>query len=77
MKVYRKEVKLALCNSLRARDSNIRRALLDRFGPTRKQAVGTKARPGPLYGVKSHIWAALAVAVTHADTLGLAPPAER
>ena len=56
--VYRMEAKLHLCHTTRAKDGNIRQALLDRFGP-----VGTKKTPGPLYGVKSHIWAALAVAV--------------
>jgi hypothetical protein len=45
-------------------DANIRQALIDKLGP-----VGTKAAPGPLYGVKSHAWAAVAVAVTVFDTL--------
>jgi hypothetical protein len=57
--VYRKDVKLYLCDSPRAKDGNIRQALLDRIGP-----IGTKKAPGPCYGVKSHAWAALAVAVT-------------
>ena len=61
--VFRRDVKLHLCGSARAKDSNIRQALLDRFGP-----VGTKKAPGPLYGVKSHIWSALAVAVTASET---------
>lgn len=58
--VFRRDVKMHLCGSARAKDANIRQALLDRLGP-----VGTKKAPGPLYGVKSHIWAALAVAITH------------
>lgn len=67
--VYRMEAKLHLCHTPKAKDGNIRQSLLDRFGP-----VGTKKSPGPLYGVKSHIWAALAVAVfamesTDAQTL--------
>src|SRR5690606_4735562 len=62
-KVYRKDVKLHLCGSPRAKDANIRQSLLDRFGPGKEKAVGTKQNPGPLYGVKSHMWAALAVAV--------------
>lgn len=55
--VFRKDVKMHLCHSMRAKDANIRQALLDKHG-----AVGTKSRPGPLYGIKSHLWAALAVA---------------
>ena len=58
--VFRRDVKMHLCGSARAKDANIRQALLDRLGP-----VGTKKAPGPLYGVKSHIWAALAVAITY------------
>lgn len=66
--VFRKDVKLHLCGSARAKDANIRQALIDLYG-----TVGTKKNPGPLYGVKSHIWSALAVAVTaeafHAGTI--------
>ena len=56
-RVYRKDVKLHLCNSPRAKDGNIRQALIDKWGE-----VGTKKNRGPLFGVSSHIWAALAVA---------------
>lgn len=61
--VYRKDVKLALCGSSKAKDSNIRQALLDKFGPGKEIAIGKKASPGPLYGVSKDVWAALAVAV--------------
>jgi hypothetical protein len=61
--VYRRDVKLHLCGSPRAKDPNIRQALLDKLGPP-----GTKKAPGPTHGVKSHAWAALAVAVTVHDT---------
>lgn len=57
--IYRKDVKLHLCGSPRAKDANIRQALIDKLGP-----AGTKKAPGPTYGVKSHSWAALGVAVT-------------
>lgn len=67
--VYRREVKLHLCGSVRAKDGNVRRALLDRFGPGKAAAVGTTAVPGPLYGVKRDVWQALAVAVTVGDDL--------
>jgi len=57
--VYRKDVKLHLCGTPRAKDGNIRQALIDKLGPP-----GKKAAPGPTYGVSSHAWAALGVAVT-------------
>jgi hypothetical protein len=60
----RAQVKLTLCGSKRAKDANIRQALIDRYGG-KAHAIGTKAAPGLLYGVKSHAWAALALAVTH------------
>ena len=56
--IFRKDIKLFLCGTMRAKDANIRQALLDKIGPQ-----GTKAQPGPTYGIKSHSWAALAVAV--------------
>lgn len=62
--VYRKDVKLHLCNSMKAKDTHIWQALQDKLGP-----VGTKANPGPLYGVKSHARSAVAVAVTAAHML--------
>lgn len=69
--MYRRDVKLHLCNSAKAKDSNIRQALLDRFGGSKAQAIGTKANPGPLYGISSHLWSALAVAVTYEETQGI------
>lgn len=68
----RRTVKVHLCQSARAQDSNIRVALLDRFGGS--AAVGKKKTPGPLFGIKSHEWAALALAVTWWD---LRPAAAR
>lgn len=62
----RSTIKLHLCHSRRAKDGNIRQALLDRFGG-KVAAVGTKHAPGPIHGVTSHRLAALAVAVTWWD----------
>lgn len=66
-KVYRRDVKLHLCGTAQAKDSNVRQALLDLFPRTGGGAtpqVGTKGKPGPLYGISTHAWAALGVAVT-------------
>jgi len=57
--IYRHQVKQHLCGTQRAQDTNIRQALLDLIGPQ-----GVKKAPGPTYGVKSHAWSALGVAVT-------------
>lgn len=67
--VFRKDIKLHLCGSARAKDGNIRAALIDKHG-----APGTKKQPGPTYGISGHLWAALAVADYAADTLA-EPPA--
>lgn len=63
-KVYRKDVKSFLCGTTRAKDPNVRQALIDRHGP-----IGTKANPGPLHGVKGDEWAALGVAVFWMDAV--------
>jgi hypothetical protein len=63
----RRAVKLHLCGTSRAKDSNVRCALIDRFGG-KQAAIGTKASPGPLYGISGDVWQALALAVTFADT---------
>jgi len=68
--VYRKDVKMTLCGSMRAKDANIRRELLDRYPETgggKTPQIGTKPKPGPLYGVSSHAWSALAVAHTFVE----------
>ncbi len=56
-RVYRREVKIHLCGTMKAKDANVAQALRDKFGE-----VGTKKNPGPLYGIASHLWSALAVA---------------
>jgi hypothetical protein len=55
--VFRKDIKIHLCGTHKAKDGNIRQALIDKHGPT-----GTKKAPGKLYGISGHLWAALAVA---------------
>lgn len=62
VEVTRRDVKLHICGHARATDSNIRQALIDRFG-----APGTKKDQGLLYGLKGHEYAAFAVALTYHD----------
>ena len=64
--IDRKDVKLHLCNSARAKDPMVRQALIDRYGG-KTNGIGTKKHPGPLYGITSHCWSALAVGVTWMD----------
>ena len=69
-KVYRKDEKMHLCGTMKAKDGNIRQTIMDRYGSTRELALGTKKTPGPLYGISKDIWAALAVAITGCETSG-------
>lgn len=55
--VYRREVKLHHCGNMHAKDANIAQALRDKYGDK-----GTMKNPGPLYGIHSHLWSALAIA---------------
>jgi len=59
--IPRPDVKLIVCLNNTARDSDVRDALVYRYGG--ESAVGTKKTPGPLYGIVKDLWAALAVAV--------------
>jgi hypothetical protein len=59
--VTRMEIKLHHCHNARANDATVRQALIDRFGPGKEKAVGTKAAPGPLYRVRADVWSALAL----------------
>lgn len=66
-KIFRGNVKMHICQSMRATDANIRRAILDRFGGE-KAAIGRKQEPGPLYGISGDMWSALAIAITWSET---------
>lgn len=70
-RVSRDEVKGVLLGKrgLDKADARIRAVLIDRYaaGGGKEAAVGTKAHPGPLYGVRADEWAALAVACAWQD----------
>ena len=68
--VKRQTVKSMICGSIKAKDANIRQALIDMFPKTgggKNPVVGVNVKPGPLFGVKSHIWSALAIAITYSQ----------
>lgn len=63
-----RDVKLYLCNNMRAKPPNIRQAILDKYPSTgggKTPQIGTIKQPGPLYGMSSHSWSALALGITH------------
>lgn len=62
VKIKRMIVKKHVCGTAKAQDKHVRAALIALIG-----AQGVKKTPGPTYGVKSHAWSALAVAVTAAS----------
>ena len=60
--INRGEIKINFCHSMKAKDTNIKQALIDRFGE-----VGTKKNPGFFYGISKDNWQAFAVAATAFD----------
>lgn len=53
--------------AMKGGDAAVRQALIARFGPYKEDAIGKKSNPGPLFGLKSHEWSALAIAVAWWD----------
>jgi hypothetical protein len=65
-RLLRATIKTNICGSARAKDANVRQAIIDRFGG-KAAAIGNKKYPGPLYGIGGDCWSALAVALTWCD----------
>ena len=80
-RVTRNQVKTHICGSAKAKDANVRQALLDLFpatgGGKKDQQVGTAKQPGPLFGMNSHMWPALGVALTVYERLKRNAPATK
>jgi hypothetical protein len=64
VRIFRKDVKIALCGSMKAKDVNIRQALIDRFEPNLE---ANKRPKGILKDVSKDMWSALALAVVYLD----------
>jgi hypothetical protein len=69
--VYRKDIKMWHCNSIRAGDANIVQRLKDKYGDK-----GTKKSPGVTHGLKSHMWQAFAIATMYTERLLISQPCE-
>lgn len=68
--VLRKDVKMNLCHTMKATDSNIRVALVDRYATHDfKNGKGTKNNPDTLYGFKKDMYSSLAIGTTYLDTI--------
>lgn len=61
--VFRRDVKLQLCNSAKAKDKNVRQALIDLYGGKAATKKG-----GMLHGVSGDEWAALGVGNAYLNT---------
>lgn len=70
--IFRKTVAANICGNSKANDSNIVRALIDRFAygvPNNGKGIVNKKvnNPGWFYGFKEDIWQAYALGVTYHD----------
>jgi hypothetical protein len=81
-RIPRVPIKVHLCGTAKAKDANVRQALIDRFGGSSalRKAKAAKynrhgalivsaVEAGPLAGISSHCWAALAVACVYVDRM--------
>lgn len=59
--MYRRDVLATLGVSGGGRDAKVRAVCIEEHGGDARRARGSKAEPGPLYGVSSHAWQALGV----------------
>lgn len=68
--IKRKTIAAEICGTVKAKDSNVRQALIDRFAPgISNYGKGTKKDPGWFYGFSADVWQAYAVGVTYLDKM--------
>lgn len=62
--MYRMDVKMHLCHTTRAKDANIRQALIDLYG-----GIQATKKGGLLHGFSKDKWSALAIWTTYCDEI--------
>lgn len=66
----RRKVTSHMCGKAGAQDKDVRAACVERYGRgDDKVAKGTKANPGPCYGMSKDVWQAFGLVLTAAETL--------
>jgi len=60
--INRMDVKLFLTGNAGAKDTNVRSAIIEKYGG-KELCIGNVKKPGPLHKMKADTWAALAVAL--------------
>lgn len=68
--LFRQQEKLYICHDTKAKDANIRAALIERFAKHDfKNGKGTVKNKDVFYGVKADVWSSIAIAVTRHDII--------
>lgn len=68
--IYRVEEKINLCGTTKAKDANLRQAMIDRFAKFDfKNGKGTKDNRDWFYGFSKDAWSAAIIGVTYIDRL--------
>lgn len=68
--IYRVEEKINLCKSTKAKDANLRQAMIDRFAKFDfKNGKGTKNNRDWFYGFSKDAWSAAIIGVTFIDKM--------
>lgn len=66
--IFRRDEKMNICGTMKAKDANIRQALIDRFAKfDMKNGKGTKSNQDFFYGFSKDAWSAFAIGTTYID----------